>query len=128
MFRNFVKKLYIGKSKLKFIQRNYEIADNSLVEALGYPLIIPGGSQYLPDYFIPGYFDEQSQTFRRLSFENRHPVNLYITGIPKGVLSIDSWKLTDAIWSSYYEDDYRGYLFQIQDSDKRLKFTWEEDI
>lgn len=125
MFRNLVKNTYIGKSQLNFIYQGNEISGESTIEAIGYPLLIPGGSHYLPDWFIPGYLNPVNNTFTRVTYEKSHRVNLYITGIPKGVASLDPWRLNHKLWSSYYEDDYRGYLFQILPSNKPLKFISE---
>ena len=55
---------------------------------------------------------------------------LLITGIPKGK-SLEPFKLKDIIWESYYEDKYRGYLYQIisLESDQvKLKLNKSEDI
>ena len=120
MFRNIVKNQYIGKSKLSFTYRDYLCDEESTIDALGYPLVIPGGHKNLPDYFIPGYFDIKQNSFKVVCLDNRSRENLYITGIPLGVDSIDPWRLCKTIWSSYYEDEHRGYLFQILNSNEPL--------
>lgn len=120
MFRSIVKNQYIGKSKLKFIYYDNILADDSKFDAIGYPLIVPGPYHHYPDWVVFGYFDPEKLTFKRVGLEKRKKESLYITGIPKGVPSIDPWRLDNVIWSSYYEDDYRGYLFQIVNSNEPL--------
>lgn len=44
---------------------------------------------------------------------------IYVTGIPKGAI-LDNFRLEKTIWSSYYEDDIRGYLFQVTDGYPKL--------
>ena len=47
---------------------------------------------------------------------------LYITGVPKNTPSLDRFRLQGKKWSSYYEDEHGGYLFQILTYDQPLKF------
>ena len=37
-----------------------------------------------------------------------------VSYIPKGAI-LDNFRIRRVYWSSYYEDDIRGYLFQITD-------------
>ena len=66
---------------------------------------------YLPDLIRNGKFDPYDDTFWVDKYF--HDNNLYITGIPKNTVSLDPYRLKGCLWSSYYEDNYRGYLFQI---------------
>ena len=120
MFRSIVRQQYIGKTKLKFDLEGTILPDHVKLDNLGYPIIIPGPYRHYPDWVIFGYFDPNNLIFKRVGLEKRKRENLYITGIPKGAPSIDPWKLDKVIWSSYYEDDYRGYLFQILNSNEPL--------
>jgi hypothetical protein len=53
--------------------------------------------------------------------------HLYITGIPKGAKSLNPFRLQGCIWSSYYEDELHGFLFQIVRSDTILKLQEEDE-
>ena len=44
---------------------------------------------------------------------------IYVTGIPKGAI-LDNFRIQRTFWSSYYEDDIRGYLFQVTDGYPKL--------
>ena len=120
MFRSIVRQQYIGKSKLNIDLGGVILPGQVKLDTLGYPLIIPGPYKHYPDWVIFGYFDPKNLVFKRVGIEKRKKESLYITGIPKGAPSIDPWRLDKVIWSSYYEDDYRGYLFQILNSNEPL--------
>ena len=90
-------------------------------------LFIPGGEKVIPDYFISGiFFPGERPTFRiNFDLDKIGPKNndiLYITGVPKNTPSLDRFRLQGKKWSSYYEDEHGGYLFQILTYDQPLKF------
>lgn len=122
MFTNIVKNQYIGKSKIDFTFQGSIIDGTTLIKDIGIMFADNKGEpfnhicSFLPDYYIPGKvvdictMDIGDLSIGETSF-------LFITGIPKRK-SLDSYYLKDAIWSSFYEDDYRGYLFQLVHSSK----------
>lgn len=111
MYSNIVKDLYIGKSKLLIQVNDKTVEDTTLIGKI----LLPTGYQgNMPDYGTHGTLWEELPGGKK-SFEitPHHPDHkLYVTGIPKGAI-LDNFRLQGSIWSSYYEDDIRGYLFQI---------------
>ena len=101
MFTNIVKDLYIGKSKLNIRFQNQIIEPETIVDSLGVPY--PKLKEYptFPDYVVIGNFDGKDI-------------------FNKGAKTLDWYRVKEAIWSSYYEDNYRGYLFQVQDATKKV--------
>lgn len=121
MYSNIVKDLYIGKSKLTFRANDTDIPDIMTIGKLFY-LVNPNTEQgrNLPDYGTFGnlWIHNNQGTFEITFLHPEHKI--YVTGIPKGEV-LDNFRLEGTVWSSYYEDDYRGYLFQIIPSDIKLK-------
>lgn len=121
MFGNIVKDLYIGKSKLDIRFNGQILEPETVVDFIGVPYPkTPKTQDYptLPDFMVIGTFDN-IKTFDMRTGYNTH--YLLITGIPKGTKTLDWYRVKKAIWSSYYEDSYRGYLFQIQDATEKLE-------
>lgn len=122
MFTNIVKNQYVGKSKIDFTFQGSLIDGTTLVKQIGILFADSNGEpfinecKFLPDYYIPGKvvdlctMDIGDLTPGETSF-------LFITGIPKRK-SLDDYRIKEVIWSSYYEDAYRGYLFQLIRSPK----------
>lgn len=116
MFREIVKDLYISKSKLREIRVNGKImSSNTLVKDVALPTTF---GNTLPDYGtigtlcnIMGFGIPDNSFIFEVDPKGDH--KLFITGIPKDALSLKAFKLKHTIWSSYYEDDKRGYLFQV---------------
>lgn len=116
MFREIVKDLYIGKSKLIIECNQREIPQTTLVQDVLQPTGFTGN---MPDYGTLGNFREGKFEITLMMPKHR----LYVTGIPKGAI-LDNFRIRRTYWSSYYEDDIRGYLFQITDDEiSRLIIT-----
>lgn len=119
MYPNVVKNQYIGKSKLDFYFKDTLMPNTTLFEDIGFKLESKEGIPFnslnksLPDYFVPICIKDLSQIDIALPEGNTFYTHvLVITGIPKqGYLK--RYKLKNTIWESYYEDLYRGYLYQI---------------
>ena len=137
MYTNIVKNQYIGKIKLNFYFKDNSLPNTMQWQELGFKLEDRKGikfnsiNKYLPDYYVPLYIKNIPKVNIALpndkGFYNRI---LLITGIPTGK-SLEPFKLKDIIWESYYEDKYRGYLYQIisLESDQvKLKLNKSEDI
>lgn len=130
MFRTKVYNQYIGKSKLNLVVSSlgFPINNKSLIGEIANRLFIPGGEKVIPDYFLSGVFfpGVKYPTFKvNFDLDKIGPENndiLYITGVPKDSPSLNNFRLQGKKWSSYYEDEHGGYLFQILPYDQPLKF------
>lgn len=109
MFRTIVKDLYIGKSKLTIECNQREIPQTALIQDVLQPTGFTGN---MPDYCTLGNFKEDKFEITPVMPKHR----LFVTGIPKGAI-LDNFRIRRTYWSSYYEDDIRGYLFQITDEE-----------
>ena len=117
MFTNIVKNQYVGKSKIDFTFNGSVIDGTTLVKDIGILFAdkngepFNNGCSFLPDYYIPGkVVDLCTMDIGEIS--SRETSFLFITGIPKRK-DLDDYRIKEVIWSSYYEDAYRGYLFQL---------------
>ena len=122
MFTNIVKNQYVGKSKIDFTFNGSVIDGTTLVKDIGILFAdkngepFNNGCSFFPDYYIPGkVVDLCTMDIGELS--SRETSFLFITGIPKRK-DLDDYRIKEVIWSSYYEDAYRGYLFQLISSSK----------
>lgn len=122
MFTNIVKNQYVGKSKIDFTFRGSVIDGTTLIKDIGILFADKNGEpfnndcSFLPDYYIPGKIVDLC-TMEIGELSSRETNFLFITGIPKRK-NLDEYRLKDVIWSSFYEDVYRGYLFQLISSPK----------
>lgn len=120
MFTNIVKNQYVGKSKVDFTFQGSPIDGTTLVKQIGLLFADNQGepfnlqSPFLPDYYIPGKVVDIC-TMDIGELKAGETSFLFITGIPKRK-ALDNYKLKHVVWSSYYEDAYRGYLFQLVSS------------
>nr|DAU11052.1 MAG TPA: hypothetical protein [Caudoviricetes sp.] len=137
MYTNIVKNQYIGKSKLNFYSDDNPLPNTMQWQELGFKLEDRKGikfnsiNKYLPDYYVPLYIKDIPKVNILPNDKVFYNKILLITGIPKGK-SLEPFKLKNIIWESYYEDMYRGYLYQIisLESDKvklKLKLNKSED-
>lgn len=116
MFGTIVKDLYIGKSKLIIKCNQRELPQITLVRDVLQPTGFTGN---MPDYGTYGNLLTTGE-FEITPMMPKH--RLYVTGIPKGAI-LDNFRIRRVYWSSYYEDDIRGYLFQITDEHPKLIIT-----
>ena len=120
MFGKIVKNQYVGKAKIDFTINGRSLDGKNLIGDIGIPFIDSNGipftnlDYHLPDYYILGDVSDIS-TMELIPQDIRKTKVLYITGIPKEAARLDSYQLKGVLWSSYYEDKYRGYLFQMVD-------------
>lgn len=85
------------------------------VDDIMYPLIQDDKSMYDPQYAVIGKFTCIHQNHKRVFYiDTQGPHILYVTEIPKGT-DTKPYRLNNLIWASYWEDKYRGYLFQVVD-------------
>lgn len=107
--------LYIGKSKLSFIKNGNYLPSSTLVK----DVLVKSSSgdqpytMTTPEYYVDGLFDTIEDNFFFLDGTPAH--RLYISAIPLSVEDVNDYKIVfpTPIWTSYYEDSVRGYLFQI---------------
>ena len=134
MFKKLVNNLYIGKSKLKFYMLTTvraELKSTNIFEKITNKDFRKSPNKYLPDVLVEGEYstDELGNGLFRVLFgeqpskPNTH--RLYVTGIPKNTPNLDFFRIKETIWTSYYEDSHRGYLFQITDSSTPLSLLEE---
>ena len=118
MFAKIVGNQYVGKAKIDFMFNDKLVDCKSLIKDIGIPFQDNDGIPFtnldpnFPDYFILGEVSDIS-TMKLDPVDLGKTKILYITGIPKQAPSLDEFKLNNTLWSSYYEDGYRGYLFQL---------------
>lgn len=121
MFGAIIKDLYIGKSKMDFIANGKALESTVVFDNI---LLPTGYSEKLklPDYGNIGIFTEDNFIVTPL-----HSTHWFlVTGIPKNEI-LDNFRLEGVIWSSYYEDSRRGYLFQILPMEQKLKLIYGSD-
>lgn len=104
MYTENIKTLYLGKSKLAVDNHGSDTLLGSVAKETTFR------NPMLPDLVISGKFLSNKGLF--VTNENQEHY-LYITGVPKDTKCLDYFRLKGCIWSSYYQDDHRGYLFQI---------------
>lgn len=120
MFGKIVKNQYVGKAKIDFTINGRSLDGKNLIGDIGIPFIDSHGipftnmDYHMPDYYILGDVSDIS-TMELIPKDIGKTKVLYITGIPKEATRLDSYQLKGVLWSSYYEDKYRGYLFQMVD-------------
>lgn len=120
MFGKIVKNQYVGKAKIDFTINGRSLDGKNLIGDIGIPFMDSQGipftnlDYHLPDYYILGDVSDIS-TMELIPKDIRKTKVLYITGIPKEATRLESYRLKGVLWSSYYEDKYRGYLFQMVD-------------
>ena len=120
MFGKIVKNQYVGKAKIDFTINGRSLDGKNLIGDIGIPFLDSNGipftnlDYHLPDYYILGDVSDIS-TMELIPQDIRKTKVLYITGIPKEATRLESYHLNGVLWSSYYEDKYRDYLFQMVD-------------
>lgn len=115
MFREKIYKLYLSKSKLVFkdefgIKLNFdeEVGDYAV------PILHNDDDQYCPDYYITGFFRKiNNGSIHEFIISRKGPDILFITGINRGCNNLQPFRFKSRIFSSYYEDDVKGCLFQL---------------
>lgn len=126
MFGKIVKNQYVGKSKIDFTFGGRSLDGKNLIGDIGIPFTDSRGipfttlEPYMPDYYILGDVSDIS-TMELIPQDIRKTKVLYITGISKEATRLDDYKLKGVLWSSYYEDQYRGYLFQMVSSSTQVE-------
>ena len=112
-----VSQQYIAKAKIPFIGITMEGKKIKLDSTLKIGDISsstdrPKPNKYYPDYFFYGTFTGNSFeiTDDQIGF---FPHRLYVTGIPANYIDLNDFKFRHCLWSSYYEDEHGGYLFQV---------------
>lgn len=121
-----VSKLNIGRSQLDLTYLSkghvYNVNRMELIKNMATQLFMPGCDSHLPDFYLNGNWNGKDGFQINLDFKgfNFHYHNLYITGVPTGHFYINDFKLRDCLWSSFCEDEYGGYLFQILGMNKFL--------
>lgn len=129
MFKQVVYHTYIGKSRINIVRNGSYVNPTEKIGDIAYPYIVQNKDLDIknwPDYYFIGFYDPGTESDPENFFQVLKPWNkilhhLYVTGIPKNAQSLEPFRLDGCIWSSYYEDDLHGFLFQIVKNDKTLK-------
>jgi len=135
MFKQVTYNTYIGKGKLSLVKDHQFINGSTKIGDIAYPVVILDKDRdnlKWPDYYLMGLYISPTEEDPVEMFQVVKPYetcihHLYITGIPKGAKSLKPFRLQDCIWSSYYEDNLHGFLFQIVKSDTILKLQEENE-
>lgn len=122
---NPMKDLYIGKSQIDIVEplgKKYSgniplgriatvapIYDRSKYHFYMNCLYLPNGDEDL---------ELEGPCIKRFLRPSKHV--LYITAVPK-FKNLDLYRFNNCLWSSYYEDSHRGYLFQILESNQKVE-------
>lgn len=118
MFTALVKNQYIGKSKLDFQKDGKPLNPTTLIGNIkGIENTLPI-SKYDYDYMIIGEIKDINTIELNFNHDSDSTVAICITGIPKK-WPLAKFKYSDNIWESFYEDNIRGYLFQV----RKLKYV-----
>ena len=130
MFGDIVGNQYIGKSKLDICMGNglIRVYPTQLINNLckKMPDSIRVAYKYAPDYYLPcNVIDMCTISIPADPVTDRFKYILMITGIPKKV-PLSNFKFIEVTWQSYYEDSYRGYLFQLMRVDIFMKYFDKE--
>lgn len=126
MFAKIVGNQYIGKAKIDFTFNSKIIDGKNLIGDIGFSFQDGEGKPFsnldshFPDYFIMGQVSDIS-TMELCPLDLRKTKILYITGIHKLAPNLEDYELKNVLWSSYYEDNYRGYLFQMVSSNSLVE-------
>ena len=136
MFKQVTYNTYIGKGKLAIIKDNLFVDGTTKIGDIAYPVVILDNdidNLKWPDYYLMGFYINPTEEDPANIFQIVEPWiecthYLYITGIPKSAKSLEPFRLQDCIWSSYYEDNRHGFLFQIIRSNTILKLKENETI
>lgn len=116
MFREKIYKLYLSKSKLVF-KDEFGIKLNFSEEVGDYSVPIlhnEDTDKYCPDYYITGFFRKINKgSLNEFIISRKGPDILFITGVEKGINGLHPFRFKNRIFSSYYEDEVKGCLFQV---------------
>lgn len=130
MFKQVTYNTYIGKSKLGIIKDGTIINGTTMIGDIASPFPTPpfarnSPKNRMPDYYLMGIYlnptEDDPGRFFQITEKPIHTHKLCITGIPKKATSLNPYRLEGCIWSSYYEDDLHGFLFQIVEKSNILK-------
>jgi len=121
MYPEVIKHTYLNKSQLNIRDQYgntlpYESEIGDYADTNGNQSDMPD-SDFVPDYHIEGFFRQMPEG-KQSEFIIAYPGNctMYITGVPRNALTIEPFRMGSVkskIYSSYWEDPNRGYLFQI---------------
>jgi len=135
MFKQVTYNTYIGKGKLSLVKDHQFINGSTKIGDIAYPVVILDKDRdnlKWPDYYLIGLYispteEDPVEMFQIVKPYETYTHHLYITGIPKGAKSLNPFRLQGCIWSSYYEDNLHGFLFQIIKSNSILKLQEENE-
>lgn len=115
--RSNVGSLFLDSSHIDtfFLMPYWNLIDptKTRVDDIMYPLIQDDKSMYDPQFAVVGKFVCLHQNQKRIfNIDTTGPHILYVTEVPKGA-DTKPYRLNNLLWASYWEDNRRGYLYQI---------------
>ena len=83
------------------------------VDDIMYPLIEDERNIYGPQWAVTGKYVGLFKGQKRIFYiDTKGPHILFLTEINKGI-DTTPYRLQKAMWTAYWEDNHKGYLFQI---------------
>ena len=113
MHRNLVAKLTLDTSSISF-RKNKELLDDMtvLVDDIMFP-VQDKNNVFNPDYMVVGNFQRVCGYCKKVFNIRPGGQNiLYVTGTPKEAVD-KRFRLDGAIFTSFWQDNMFGYLFQV---------------
>lgn len=119
MFTNQIRGTYLNKSKLTIkdeygMPLPYEAELKDYCEVNGN--LVEGVPSTLYDYKVEGFFRHRTDAKSEFIIASPGDCIMYITGVPKEAPTTQPYKMgsmAQRLFSSFWEDATRGYLFQI---------------
>lgn len=113
MYREQLKTLYLNKSRIVFKDEYNQALDRDIeVQDFCKDTELPEG--ILPDYYCRGFLRKIDKGLKlEFIMSEQGPDYLYITGLPKEEKDIAQYRLKGVIYTSYWQDTSKAYLFQV---------------
>lgn len=114
--------VFLDLTGIKFILLPYWNIINveqTRVDDIMYPLIPDEKSLYSPNYAVKGKYAGLYKGQKKIFYiDTTGPHILFLTEVPKNE-NLDRYHLDNTLERVYWEDNIRGYLFQIVDTTKK---------
>ena len=113
MYREQLKTLYLNKSRLIF-KDAYGLLLDREIEVQEYCTSTDFPEETQPDYYCRGFFRKIDKGFKHeFIISELGPDVLYISAFPKEEKDIAPYRVPNAAYTSYWQDNSKAYLFQV---------------
>lgn len=113
MYREHLKTLYLNKSSLIF-RNEYGTLLSRDIEVGEYCKETNFEGDTMPDFYCRGFFRKINKGLKNeFILSEKGPNILYLTGLPKIEKELAPYRITNAIYTSYWQDTSKAYLFQV---------------